>query len=183
MTCKPALHQVQHSLPLVSQSVTPRWQRRLFSSLTVLSGGVATFAAASLYQGNESFYNKWLMPAVHRVIDAETAHRMAVQLAKYGVVPRATRFSAEDGKLLVSKRLSQSFPFIQSHQETTLFGVRFTNPLGLAAGFDKNGEGLRGLCKMGFGLLEVGSVTPEPQEGNPRPRVFRLIRDKAIINR
>lgn len=55
--------------------------------------------------------------------------------------------------------------------------------MGLAAGFDKDGEGVRGLTKIGFGFIEIGSVTPEPQPGNPKPRVFRLKEDKAIINR
>lgn len=64
-----------------------------------------------------------------------------------------------------------------------VFGRHFRNPLGLAAGFDKHGEAVDGLYKMGFGFVEVGSVTPEPQEGNPRPRVFRLPEDQAIINR
>ena len=64
-----------------------------------------------------------------------------------------------------------------------MWGRCFKNPLGLAAGFDKNGEALAGLCKMGFGFVEVGSVTPQPQAGNEKPRVFRLLRDKGIINR
>lgn len=64
-----------------------------------------------------------------------------------------------------------------------MWGKSFKNPLGLAAGFDKNGEALAGLSKMGFGFVEVGSVTPQPQEGNEKPRVFRLLQDKGIINR
>lgn len=68
-------------------------------------------------------------------------------------------------------------------QKTSVFGLSFKNPVGLAAGFDKNGDGLHGLTKMGFGFVEVGSVTPKPQDGNVKPRVFRLLRDRAIINR
>lgn len=59
----------------------------------------------------------------------------------------------------------------------------FTNPVGIAAGFDKHGEAMQGLHRTGFGFVEVGSVTPEPQEGNPKPRVFRLTEDNAIVNR
>lgn len=73
--------------------------------------------------------------------------------------------------------------FCNCWQEVEVFGHRFRNPVGLAAGFDKHGEAVDGLYKMGFGFVEVGSVTPEPQEGNPRPRVFRLPEDRAIINR
>lgn len=64
-----------------------------------------------------------------------------------------------------------------------MWGKRFTNPIGLAAGFDKHAEAYRGMLDMGFGFVEIGSVTPEPQEGNRRPRVFRLSQDNAIINR
>jgi len=64
-----------------------------------------------------------------------------------------------------------------------VFGVRFDNPVGMAAGFDKNAECFRELGALGFGFVEVGTVTPEPQPGNPRPRLFRLVRDRALINR
>jgi dihydroorotate dehydrogenase len=58
--------------------------------------------------------------------------------------------------------------------EVTVWGRTFSNPVGLAAGFDKNAEAVEGLLGLGFGFVEVGSVTPIPQEGNPRPRVFRI---------
>lgn len=65
----------------------------------------------------------------------------------------------------------------------TAFGLRFSNPVGVAAGFDKNAEAFAALLRLGFGFVEVGSLTPKPQEGNPRPRLFRLPRDHAVINR
>lgn len=68
-------------------------------------------------------------------------------------------------------------------QEVRVLGQRFCNPLGLAAGFDKQCEAVDGLYKIGFGFVEVGTVTPKPQEGNPKPRVFRLAEDEAVINR
>ena len=68
-------------------------------------------------------------------------------------------------------------------QKSRLWGLDFSNPVGLAAGFDKQGEAVDGLLKLGFGFVEIGSVTPEPQEGNPKPRIFRLLEDKAVINR
>ena len=64
-----------------------------------------------------------------------------------------------------------------------MWGRKFSNPIGLAAGFDKHAQAMDGMLKFGFGFVEVGSVTPEPQEGNPKPRVFRLLEDAAIINR
>ena len=68
-------------------------------------------------------------------------------------------------------------------QQTNVFGLHFHNPIGLAAGFDKHGEAVDGLLKAGFGFVEIGSVTPLPQPGNDKPRVFRLMEDKAVINR
>ena len=66
---------------------------------------------------------------------------------------------------------------------TEAFGVTFPNPVGLAAGFDKDAAGFRALSALGFGFVEIGTVTPEPQPGNPKPRLFRLPRDRALVNR
>ncbi|MDE3177619.1 MAG: dihydroorotate dehydrogenase (quinone), partial [Pseudomonadota bacterium] len=63
------------------------------------------------------------------------------------------------------------------------FGLDFPNPLGLAAGFDKSAEAVDGLSRLGFGFVEVGTLTPKPQAGNPKPRLFRLREDGAIVNR
>lgn len=70
-----------------------------------------------------------------------------------------------------------------SIQHTTVWGRELENPLGLAAGFDKHGEAYEGMLGLGFSFVEVGSVTPKPQPGNPRPRMFRLDEDRAVINR
>ena len=98
-----------------------------------------------------------------RWLDAEDAHRLAIQGLKLlpAVPPRP-----DDGKLAVRA-----------------FGLNFPNPIGMAAGFDKNGEVPDALLRLGFGFVEIGSVTPKPQAGNPRPRLFRLERDEAVINR
>ena len=75
------------------------------------------------------------------------------------------------------------FPLPPLPPQVTLWGKVVTNPVGLAAGFDKNGEAIDGLLGLGFGFVEVGSVTPKPQPGNPPPRVFRLQAARAVINR
>ena len=98
-----------------------------------------------------------------RWLDAEDAHRLAVQGLKF--LP-AIRPHADDPKLAVRA-----------------FGLNFPNPIGMAAGFDKNAEVPDALLRLGFGFVEVGTVTPRPQSGNPRPRLFRLERDEAVINR
>jgi dihydroorotate dehydrogenase len=98
-----------------------------------------------------------------RWLDAEDAHRLAIQGLK--LLP-AIRPRVDDSKLAVRA-----------------FGLNFPNPLGMAAGFDKNAEAPDALLRLGFGFVEIGTVTPKPQSGNPRPRVFRLERDEAVINR
>ena len=98
-----------------------------------------------------------------RWLDAEDAHRLAIQGLK--LLP-AVRPRPDDSKLAVRA-----------------FGLNFPNPVGMAAGFDKNGEVPDALLRLGFGFVEIGSVTPKPQGGNPRPRLFRLERDEAVINR
>ncbi|WP_321516263.1 quinone-dependent dihydroorotate dehydrogenase [Marinifilum fragile] len=75
--------------------------------------------------------------------------------------------------------LTQKHPAL----ERELFGLKFPNPVGLAAGLDKNAEAFDMLGSMGFGFIEIGTLTPKPQEGNPKPRLFRFVNDKAIVNR
>jgi dihydroorotate dehydrogenase len=98
------------------------------------------------------------------LLDPETAHEASLRALEVGVYPRPCK--PDDA------RLSQ-----------TLFGLAFPNPIGIAAGYDKDGRVYNPLFAMGFGFSEVGTVTPLPQPGNPRPRVFRLIRERAIVNR
>jgi dihydroorotate dehydrogenase len=103
-------------------------------------------------------------------LDPETAH--ALTLALVGL---AGRFPPARGLLEAA--------FSAPDEPLEVFGLKFRNPVGLAAGYDKDGVALRGLAALGFGHLELGTVTPRPQEGNPRPRIFRLAQEQAIINR
>jgi dihydroorotate dehydrogenase len=98
-----------------------------------------------------------------RWLDPEDSHRLAIQGLK--LLP-PLRPRPDDAKLAVRA-----------------FGLNFPNPIGMAAGFDKNAEVPDALLRLGFGFVEIGSVTPKPQSGNPRPRLFRLERDEAVINR
>jgi dihydroorotate dehydrogenase len=100
----------------------------------------------------------------------ETAHQLTLQAVRFaGKFPPSYQ-------LLLQLYKAQVKP-VQA------FGLTFKNPIGLAAGYDKDGVAVRGLSALGFGHLEVGTVTPMPQPGNPRPRVFRLPEDEAVINR
>ncbi len=96
-------------------------------------------------------------------LPAETAHDLSIKM--------------------LNSPLSQLVTVKAIHNPIELFGVKFKNPVGLAAGFDKNADAVKGLSKLGFGFIEVGTVTPKPQTGNPRPRLFRLPENQAIINR
>ena len=98
-----------------------------------------------------------------RWLDPEDAHRLAIQGLR--LLP-PIRPKPDDPKLAVRA-----------------FGLNFPNPIGMAAGFDKNAEVPDALLRLGFGFVEIGSVTPIPQGGNPKPRLFRLERDEAVINR
>lgn len=98
-----------------------------------------------------------------RSLDPETAHGLAIRALQITPLPAP----APDDPILA----------------TTVAGLALSNPVGLAAGLDKNGEALHGLSRLGFGFIECGSVTPLAQPGNPKPRLFRLSQDRAIINR
>ncbi|XP_037071834.1 dihydroorotate dehydrogenase (quinone)-like [Pollicipes pollicipes] len=142
---------------------TPKLKERLRSLVLLTAGGSLSFYGIGLWSNDARFYRSLVMPAVQR-LDPETAHRAAVLAGKYGLVPRDR---TPDPCVL----------------RTSLWGLQFSNPIGLAAGFDKHGETCDAMLGAGFGFVEVGSVTPQPQPGNPRPRVFRLPEDDAVINR
>ena len=90
---------------------------------------------------------------------------------------------AHEVSLELLNEFSSLLPQTRIENPRQVMGINFPNPVGLAAGFDKNGDYLPGLSTMGFGFIEVGTVTPLAQEGNPKPRLFRLIRHRSIINR
>ena len=99
-------------------------------------------------------------------LDPETAHNLAIKSLKFNFIPN----------VLDEDKNNPLF-------ETKLFDKNLENPIGMAAGFDKNAEVYNSLFKLGFGFVEVGTITPLKQYGNPKPRVFRLVEDEALINR
>ena len=99
-------------------------------------------------------------------LDPETAHNLAIKSLKFNFVPN----------ILDNDKNNPLF-------KTKLFNKELENPIGMAAGFDKNAEVYNSLFKLGFGFVEVGTITPLKQYGNPKPRVFRLVEDEALINR
>ena len=123
----------------------------------------------------------YLAPYILPYVDPERGHELAVYFAS---LPAYTRYALGlTQSTLPTPLTSAPTPVDPPQLATRLFDLHFTSPLGMAAGFDKNAECIEGLLDMGFGFVEVGSVTPEPQPGNDKPRVFRLSEDRAVINR
>ena len=116
----------------------------------------------------KNLYERVVRPLLFS-LDPETAHRLTIELlrgaSQFDLALRALRFSQHSSK------------------PRTLFGVNFPNPIGLAAGLDKNGVALPAWAALGFGFIEVGTVTAKAQPGNPEPRIFRLPKQQALINR
>lgn len=125
-----------------------------------LPPGIAGFLDPNGWQAR---YERFGLTALHR-LDPERAHGLSLLALRCDLAPLPG--------LLTSPRLA-----------TEVAGLRLPNPLGLAAGFDKNAVALEPLSRAGFGFLEVGAATPRPQSGNPKPRLFRLTADQAVINR
>ncbi len=117
-----------------------------------------------------AFYEKIIRPVIFG-LDAEKAHAIGIESLRLGL-------SSEFAQRMAAERFgSPKFEGLER------FGLKFANPLGVAAGFDKNGVVVNQLASLGFGFVEVGTVTFRPQKGNEKPRLFRLPADKALINR
>jgi dihydroorotate dehydrogenase len=113
---------------------------------------------------------RWIFDSLLRRVDAERAHKWSFRTLR-------TLESTPAGERLVRRVCSVPDLPVRA------MGLQFPNPLGLAAGFDKDAAGIDGLAALGFGFIEVGTVTAQPQPGNPTPRLFRLVQDRAIVNR
>jgi len=116
-------------------------------------------------------YKSILKPLLFN-IDPEKAHHLTVNLFKI-----ALKFP------LAGSIFNGQYNYESPKLERTVFGLKFKNPVGLAAGFDKDGKYYKEMARLGFGFIEIGTVTPLPQAGNPQPRLFRLPKDEGLINR
>ncbi|KAF8159658.1 dihydroorotate dehydrogenase [Crassisporium funariophilum] len=133
----------------------------IYATAFVLSTGIF---AVYYFDARSALHRYVLNPFLRNVLDAETSHKFAVKALKAGLAPKDP---VKDDERLKCR----------------IWGHDIANPVGVAAGFDKDGEAIDGLFDLGFSWVEIGSVTPKPQSGNPRPRVFRLSEDSAVINR
>ncbi|PWN38002.1 uncharacterized protein FA14DRAFT_117058 [Meira miltonrushii] len=155
-----------HVTPIASRTLFTRSKPRPVRTTikwALLAFGL-TFGVA-YHLDSRSAIHRWIaIPILQTVTDAETAQKLAVKLLSLGIMPRDL---GTDDEVLA----------------TSVAGLSLKNPIGLAAGFDKQAEAIDGLLNLGFGIVEVGSVTPEPQPGNDLPRYFRLTADHGAINR
>ena len=113
-----------------------------------------------------------LLKAFLFLLPAEYAHHFTTK-----------SFNVLEKTPLLKQLIHAIFSYNHPSLERKVWGLTFTNPIGLAAGFDKDGKYIKAMSSLGFGFIEVGTVTPRPQIGNPQPRLFRLKKDRAIINR
>ncbi|KAM5544300.1 hypothetical protein V8D89_001960 [Ganoderma adspersum] len=132
-----------------------------YASLFVLSTGLF---AVYYFDCRAALHKYVVTPIIRHTLDPEAGHKLAVRVLSSGLAPRDP---VPDDEIL----------------KVELWGEELKNPVGLAAGFDKHAEAIDGLFELGFSWVEVGSVTPKPQPGNPKPRVFHLPDDSALINR
>ena len=116
-------------------------------------------------------YGKLIKPLLFSLPPEQAHHIVTATLSLLGKVP--------GGRWLLHKLYATEDPSL----EREVFGIRFKNPVGMAAGFDRYGHIYRELSAMGFGFVEVGSITPKRQPGNPKPRIFRLDAARALLNR
>ncbi|KAH9926271.1 uncharacterized protein BXZ73DRAFT_102954 [Epithele typhae] len=144
--------------PIPSSSTA---RNAVYASLFVVTSGLF----AIYYLDCRAALHKYIVtPVIRHTLDPETGHKLAVRVLSSGLAPRDP---VVDDEVL----------------KVELWGEEMSSPVGLAAGFDKNGEAIDGLFNLGFSWVEIGSITPKPQPGNPKPRVFHLPEDDALINR
>ncbi|GME68785.1 unnamed protein product [[Candida] boidinii] len=138
-------------------------QSNFFGSLAISIGAIGI----GLYclDARSAVHEYVLCPLLRLATSAEDGHKLGIKFLKYGIAPRL--FSDNDDEIL----------------QVDVFGKKLKNPVGMAAGFDKEGEVIDPVLDLGFSYIEIGSITPEPQPGNPKPRFFRLPQDDAVINR
>lgn len=164
----------RHSLGLAKRPLSSQ-MRQISTSRPAKAGlgpaSVGLLAAAALAFGvysldaRSAVQEYVVCPFIRALTTAEQGHNLGILCLKTGLYPRL--FSDVDDPLL----------------KVDVFGKTLSNPIGMAAGFDKHGEAIDALFSLGFSYVEIGSITPEPQPGNPKPRFFRLSQDDAVINR
>ncbi|KAK9895203.1 hypothetical protein P389DRAFT_154019 [Cystobasidium minutum MCA 4210] len=159
-----ALRQSQRRTLFTRKTPAQRFKYRAWTAAGLVLGGLLAVYA---YDSSAGIHRWLVIPLLHAWTkdDPEESHKIAIKVLASGLSPVDIKADQED---------------ILGFD---LWGKHFSNPVGLAAGFDKHGEAIDGLFNLGFGYVEIGSITPEPQDGNPKPRFFRLPSSQSVINR
>lgn len=152
-------------IPLLKASIVPTPVAVTFTAIG------ASIAAYYLLDARAGIHEYVFCPLIRTFTDAENGHKLGIKLMSLGIAPKLK----DDG--------AQKEKEYDSILGVDVFGTRLKTPIGLAAGLDKEGEAIDALFDTGFSYVEIGSITPEAQPGNPQPRFFRLPRDDAVINR
>ncbi|KAI5951200.1 URA9 [Candida jiufengensis] len=159
---KPKTNFVNGNRQVLKSSILP-------TSLKFITGvALAGIGGYYLYDSRSSIHEYVICPLIRTFTTAEQGHKLGIFLMKYGIAPKLLDEGINDQSDVLG---------------VDVFGKKLKNPIGLAAGLDKDGDAIDSLFNCGFSYVEIGSITPEPQPGNPEPRFFRLPRDDAVINR
>jgi dihydroorotate dehydrogenase len=153
---------IQTGVPMLKSSMAPR----LYLVGGLIGGSIGAYY---MLDARSAVHEYVFCPLIRTFTDAEDGHRLGIKLLKYGLTPK-----------LLDEDLHPDYDQILG---VNVFGTKLRSPIGLAAGLDKDGEGIDSLFDCGFSYVEIGSITPEPQPGNEKPRFFRLPKDDAVINR
>lgn len=144
--------------------------------------GVLSIGAFAYYKNPRAAIHEYaILPTVRAVFDAEKSHKLAIECLKYPFLSPSE--TANWDKIHDPNGLLKVTLFKNAASSSKVKPLTLLSPIGVAAGLDKHGEAIDSLFNLGFSYVEIGSVTPEPQPGNPLPRFFRLERDSAVINR
>lgn len=165
MFSRPAIRSANGSRTLFTRRLAnPTVQKMRNTIYGTLTLGGLIFGTYYYLDSRSSIHTYVTMPLMHIFTDPETSHNLAIKAMSWGLTPRDTK--VDDRALGFS-----------------LWGKQFSNPIGLAAGLDKQAEAIDSLFDLGFSYVEIGTVTPDAQPGNDKPRYFRLPEDKSVINR
>ncbi|KAK6459534.1 dihydroorotate dehydrogenase [Scheffersomyces xylosifermentans] len=164
------LSQLKSKIRTTTNASTTTLRSSIIPTPIALTIGLAGAAVGGYYllDARSAFHEYVLCPLIRNATDGEQGHKLGILFMKFGLAPRLFNEYATDHTDVLG---------------VNVFGTRLRTPIGLAAGLDKDGEAIESLFNSGFSYVEIGSITPEPQPGNPKPRFFRLPRDEAVINR
>ncbi|ANB15771.1 hypothetical protein AWJ20_3415 [Sugiyamaella lignohabitans] len=165
------------------QSNTPTLKSSIGGKITAIAtlAGVAGVAGFYYYKDpNAAIHEYFILPSIRLLFDGETSHKLAIETFKYPFLNPKEKVGWIDE---IDPHRQLAVTLFANSPNPKVKPITLRAPIGVAAGLDKNGDAIDTLFNFGFPYVEIGSITPEPQPGNPKPRFFRLEKDQAVINR